>query len=87
LSAVRAGADERVPNVMLHHAGPGRNGAVRLDPPAFVRFLGKMRLQLRYFLLVVRPPDVPDWNGEGDCITCARDKVLGPNIEADDERL
>jgi hypothetical protein len=29
---------------------------------------------------------VPDWNGEDDCITCASDKVLGPNIQADDER-
>ena len=23
----------------------------------------------------------PDWNGEGDCITCARDKVLGNQSE------
>ena len=27
---------------------------------------------------------MPDSNGEGDCITCARDKVLGPNVPADD---
>lgn len=23
----------------------------------------------------------PDWNGDGDCITCARDKVLGNQSE------
>ena len=23
----------------------------------------------------------PDWNGEGDCITCARDKVLGDTTQ------
>lgn len=24
-----------------------------------------------------------NWNGEGDCITCARDKVLGDNTQAE----
>ena len=27
----------------------------------------------------------PDWNGEGDCITCARDKVLGTKQYEDKE--
>lgn len=30
--------------------------------------------------------DVPDWNGKGHCITCARDEVLGtPNTPIEDE--
>lgn len=25
----------------------------------------------------------PDWNGEGDCIICARDRILGTNQDSD----
>lgn len=25
----------------------------------------------------------PDWNGEGDCITCARDRILGTKQDSD----
>jgi len=32
--------------------------------------------------------DVPDWNGKGQCITCARDAVLGePQANTLDEKL
>ena len=29
--------------------------------------------------------DVPDWDGKGHCITCARDLILGTDSQKQDE--